>query len=161
VAFATKPALAALMITAAVDGELPAPWATVDEVYGADPELRRTPQQRGIGDILGIGSSRTVTTVAGTERVDVLATSRGGPGSAVRRAPAPRASAGIPGRSSRPATATAGIICWCAATTRPASWPITDAIAPHRRPWPTMCGCRVVLEGAGMVSDQQRIGSAG
>ena len=30
------------------------------------------------------------------------------------------------------ATATkAGIICWCAPTTRPASWPITDAIAPQ------------------------------
>jgi SRSO17 transposase len=61
VAFATKPALAALMITAAVDGELPAPWATVDEVYGADPELRQTPQQRGIGYVPGTGSNRTVT----------------------------------------------------------------------------------------------------
>ena len=74
-AFATKPALAALMITAAVDGELPAPWATVDEVYGADPELRQTPQQRGIGYVPGTGSNRTVTTAAGTERVDVLAIS--------------------------------------------------------------------------------------
>ena len=63
------------MITAAVDGELPAPWATVDEVYGADPELRQTPQQRGIGYVPGTGSNRTVTTAAGTERVDVLATS--------------------------------------------------------------------------------------
>ena len=33
---------------------LPAPWATVDEVYGADPELRlRSPQQRGIGYVHG------------------------------------------------------------------------------------------------------------
>jgi SRSO17 transposase len=75
VEFATKPALAAQMISGALDGELPARWVSGDEVYGADPDLRQTLQQRGIGYVLGIGSNRTVTTAAGTERVDVLATS--------------------------------------------------------------------------------------
>lgn len=70
--FATKPALATEMITAALNGGVPASWVAGDEVYGADPELRRTLQQRGIGYVLGIGSNRTVTTGAGAERVDVL-----------------------------------------------------------------------------------------
>nr|WP_244897798.1 IS701 family transposase [Mycobacterium alsense] len=75
VEFATKPTLAAQMITAALDADVPAGWATGDEVYGADPELRQRLQQRGIGYVLGIGSNRTVRTAAGTERVDALATS--------------------------------------------------------------------------------------
>jgi SRSO17 transposase len=72
VEFATKPALATQMITAALDAGMPAGAVAGDEVYGADPELRQTLQQRGIGYVLGIGANRTVTTGAGAERVDVL-----------------------------------------------------------------------------------------
>ncbi len=72
VEFATKPALATQMITAALDAGLPAGAVAGDEVYGADPQLRQTLQQRGIGYVLGIGANRTVSTGAGAERVDVL-----------------------------------------------------------------------------------------
>lgn len=72
VEFATKPALATQMITAALDAGMPAGAVAGDEVYGADPELRQTLQQRGIGYVLGIGANRTVSTGAGAERVDVL-----------------------------------------------------------------------------------------
>ena len=73
VKFATKPALAAEMITTAVDGGVPAGWVGGDEVYGADPELRAAIAARGLGYVLGIGSNRTVTTAAGRQRVDALA----------------------------------------------------------------------------------------
>jgi SRSO17 transposase len=72
VEFAAKPALAAQMITDALDADMPAHWAAGDEVYGADPDLRQTLQQRGIGYVLGIGSNRVVTTAAGSQRVDAL-----------------------------------------------------------------------------------------
>jgi SRSO17 transposase len=73
--FATKPELATQMITTALDSGMPACAVTGDEVYGADPELRRTLQQRGICYVLAIASNRTVTTAAGTERVDTLTAS--------------------------------------------------------------------------------------
>jgi len=72
VEFATKPALATQMITAALDAGMPAGAVAGDEVYGADPELRQRLQQRGIGYVLGIGANRTVSAGAGAERVDVL-----------------------------------------------------------------------------------------
>ena len=49
VEFATKPALATQMITAALDAGMPAGAVAGDEVYGADPKLRQTLQQRRIG----------------------------------------------------------------------------------------------------------------
>ncbi|WP_233444475.1 IS701 family transposase [Nocardia puris] len=47
--FATKPALAKKMIVRALDGGITASWVTGDEVYGADPGLRRELETRGIG----------------------------------------------------------------------------------------------------------------
>lgn len=41
VVFATKPALARAMIDRALDAGVPASWAAGDEVYGADPALRK------------------------------------------------------------------------------------------------------------------------
>ena len=73
--FATKPALAERMITRAVAAGVPARWATGDEVYGADPDLRAGIATRGLGYVLAVGSNRTVTTDAGTSRVDELARS--------------------------------------------------------------------------------------
>jgi SRSO17 transposase len=73
--FITKPVLAAQMITAALAADLLAGWVAGDEVYGADPTLRQTVQQRGLGYVLGIGSNRAVRTAAGRQRVDALAAS--------------------------------------------------------------------------------------
>jgi SRSO17 transposase len=75
VEFATKPALATQMITAALDAGMLAGAVAGDEVYGADPALRQTLQQRGIGYVLGIGANRTVNTGSGVQRVDVLTAS--------------------------------------------------------------------------------------
>lgn len=72
VEFATKPAQAASMIEAALDADVPASWVAGDEVYGADPNLRKALQNRGIGYVLGVGCNRTVPTAAGKARVDVL-----------------------------------------------------------------------------------------
>ena len=107
VEFATKPALATQMITAAVDAGMSAGWVAGDEVYGAI-WLRRRLQQRGIGHVLGIVANRTATTGVGAERVDVLEPSRcqGTPGNTARRKWAPRETTGIPGRSSTSPTAT-------------------------------------------------------
>ena len=73
--FATKPELAARMITRAVAAGTPARFATGDEVYGADPELRQTTAGCGLGYVYAVGSNRTVTTTTGTQRVDQLAQS--------------------------------------------------------------------------------------
>ena len=73
--FATKPELAARMITRAVAAGTPARFATGDEVYGADPELRQTTAGLGLGYVYAVGSNRTVTTTTGTQRVDQLARS--------------------------------------------------------------------------------------
>ena len=67
--FATKPKLAADMITRNLDAGAPARWAAGDEVYGADPDLRATLQDRRLGYVLGIGCNRTVPTAEGMRRV--------------------------------------------------------------------------------------------
>ncbi|WP_443722047.1 IS701 family transposase [Rhodococcus ruber] len=71
-AFATKPALAGRMIVAAA-AHVPAKWAAGDEVYGADPVLRRQLADHGLGYVLGVACSHRVTTADGTARVDELA----------------------------------------------------------------------------------------
>ena len=72
--FATKPALATVMIARALDAGVQAPWVTGDEVYGADPRLRAELEDRSVGYVLAIGRDRRVTTAAGTFRPDELAT---------------------------------------------------------------------------------------
>ena len=72
VQFATKPALATAMITRAVQAGTPAAWVAGDEVYGADPGLRRTCRQLGLGYALQVASNRRVPTHAGPMRVDEL-----------------------------------------------------------------------------------------
>ena len=71
--FATKPALATAMITAALDGGTPASWVAGDEVYGADPTLRATLEGRGVGYVLAVASNRRVPTANGPLQVDFLA----------------------------------------------------------------------------------------
>jgi SRSO17 transposase len=72
VEFATKPALATAMISRAIKAGVPAGWVAGDEVYGADPELRRTVRGHGLGYVLQIAANRRVPTHAGLLRVDEL-----------------------------------------------------------------------------------------
>jgi SRSO17 transposase len=71
--FATKPALATAMITAALDAGTPASWVAGDEVYGADPTLRATLEGRDLGYVLAVASNRRVPTANGPLQVDFLA----------------------------------------------------------------------------------------
>jgi SRSO17 transposase len=73
VKFATKPALAAEMITRALDTGVAATWVAGDEVYGGDPQLRATLEDRGIGYVLAVACSHPVRTPAGKQRADELA----------------------------------------------------------------------------------------
>lgn len=69
-AFATKPALATTMIERALDAGVRAQWIAGDEVYGADPSLRKNLEKRGVGYVLAIGCDRRVSTPAGVLRAD-------------------------------------------------------------------------------------------
>jgi len=73
VQFATKPALAAAMIGAALDAGVPAAWVAGDEVYGADPGLRADMEKRRIGYVLAVAKDHHVVTAAGKIRADALA----------------------------------------------------------------------------------------
>jgi SRSO17 transposase len=70
--FATKPALAAAMITRAVAAKIPCGWVAGDEVYGADPTLRKTIRDHGLGYVLQVAANRQVSTKPGPVRVDRL-----------------------------------------------------------------------------------------
>jgi SRSO17 transposase len=78
--FATKPALAAQMITRAVRAGVPAAWVAGDEVYGADPQLRTAIREQGLGYVLHVAANRRVPTHAGPRRVDELAAALPGSG---------------------------------------------------------------------------------
>jgi SRSO17 transposase len=73
VEFATKPALAAGMLTRAVQAQVPARWVAGDEVYGDAPDLARECEYHRIGYVLAISRDRQVVTAAGRERADLLA----------------------------------------------------------------------------------------
>jgi SRSO17 transposase len=71
--FATKPTLAHQMITAALDAKVPAGWVTGDEVYGADPRLRRECEQRGLGYALAVACDHRVGVAGARQRADAVA----------------------------------------------------------------------------------------
>ncbi len=71
VEFATKPALAAAMITHAITGGVAAGWVTGDEVYGACPKLRATIRDLGLGYVLAVASNHRATSV-GAEEPDLV-----------------------------------------------------------------------------------------
>jgi len=71
--FATKPALAAQMITAALDHGVTASWVAGDEVYGAHPGLRQTLHQRKIGYVLAVACNRLVTCHTGHHQAHTVA----------------------------------------------------------------------------------------
>jgi SRSO17 transposase len=92
VKLATKPALAREMITRALDAGIRASWVAGDEVYGADPGLRRELEDHGTGYVLAVACSHRVRTAAGPQRADVLA--RRLPGRAWQRLSAGQGSKG-------------------------------------------------------------------
>jgi SRSO17 transposase len=71
--FATKPALALVMITRAVTAGAPAQWAAGDEVYGNDPKLRAGIAACGLGFVLAVAKDHRIATGAGTRRAIDLA----------------------------------------------------------------------------------------
>ena len=75
VEFATKLVLARRMLTRALDANTPVAWATADEAYGGDRQLRRDLHNRGIGYVLAVAKSHRVTArpIDGPLRADRLA----------------------------------------------------------------------------------------
>ncbi|MEV8562521.1 IS701 family transposase [Streptomyces sp. NPDC051917] len=71
--FATKPQLAARMVTRFLDAGHRAAWVAGDEVYGGNPTLRAALEERGTGYVLAVACSHEVTTGAGKFRADTLA----------------------------------------------------------------------------------------
>lgn len=72
-AFATKPQLAARMITRALDAGVAASWVAGDEVYGANTALREALERRGIGYVLAVACDHRAPTGIGPVRCDALA----------------------------------------------------------------------------------------
>jgi SRSO17 transposase len=72
IGFLTKPALAAGMLTRALNAGVPARWVAGGEVYGADPTLRAELESRRVGYVLAIGCDRRVPTEAGLMRADEI-----------------------------------------------------------------------------------------
>jgi SRSO17 transposase len=73
VEFATKPALAKVMLERAVGAGVRARWVAGDEVYGADPDLRRWCRSQGLGYVLAVARSHQVVTGIGSRRAVDLA----------------------------------------------------------------------------------------
>ncbi|TJZ94574.1 IS701 family transposase [Actinacidiphila oryziradicis] len=71
--FATKPELAARMVTRFLDAGHRAAWVAGDGVYGGNPTLRTALEERGTGYVLAVACSHEVTTGAGKSRADTLA----------------------------------------------------------------------------------------
>ncbi|MFJ8993968.1 IS701 family transposase [Streptomyces sp. NPDC102279] len=71
--FATKPELAARMITRFLDAGHQAAWVAGDEVYGGNPKLRTALEERGTAYVLAVACSHEVTTSAGKFSADTLA----------------------------------------------------------------------------------------
>jgi hypothetical protein len=138
VGLATKSALAAQMVTAAVDAGVPASWVAADEVYGGNRAFHEAQQDRAVGYVLAVACDELVTTAAGRIRVDALsARLPAGPGGGSRPDPVPRDPATTTGPSRRstfkPATPRLGTTtCSSVATGPPVSWPTTAASLPGR-----------------------------
>ena len=72
-AFATKPALAQMMVTRALEAGVPASWVAGDEVYGGDPHLRAGLEHHQIGYVLAVARTHRVTTGAGRCQAGLIA----------------------------------------------------------------------------------------
>jgi SRSO17 transposase len=71
--FATKPAVALVMITRAVTAATPARRAAGDEVYGNDPKLRAGVAACALGFVLAVATDHRIAATAGTRRAIDLA----------------------------------------------------------------------------------------
>jgi SRSO17 transposase len=71
--FATKTELARQMLARALDGGVPAAWATADEAYGRDQKFRAWLEQRRIGYVVAVACSQAVPADTGSSRADALA----------------------------------------------------------------------------------------
>ncbi|MFU8855233.1 IS701 family transposase, partial [Micromonospora sp. SL1-18] len=67
--FATKPDLAADMITAALDAGVPAGWAAADEAYGNSAAFRAGLREHGLGYVLAVSCSHLIPIDGGKTRV--------------------------------------------------------------------------------------------
>jgi SRSO17 transposase len=109
VAFATKPALAAGMITRALDAGTPASWVAADEVYGNDGKFRAVLHARGIGYVLAVARDHAVTvpTCPGPRRAaDLAAALPAGVWGRYNAGRAPRVTVSMTGRCWRSPTPT-------------------------------------------------------
>lgn len=64
---------AACMVARFLDGGHRAAWVAGDEVYGGNPKLRTTLEERGIGYVLAVACTHEVTTGVARFRADALA----------------------------------------------------------------------------------------
>jgi SRSO17 transposase len=62
-------------VVRALDTGVTAGWVAGDEVYGGDPKLRQTLEDRGIGYVLAVACSHQIQTQVGKIRADALAAS--------------------------------------------------------------------------------------
>ncbi|MEV0005983.1 IS701 family transposase [Micromonospora sp. NPDC050980] len=69
VEFATKPELAAQMITAALDAGVPAGWAAADEAYGNSADFRAGLREHQLGYVLAVSRSHLVPIDGGKTRL--------------------------------------------------------------------------------------------
>jgi SRSO17 transposase len=127
VGFATKPALATDMITAALDAGIPASWVAGDEVYGADPTLRNALERREVGYVCwpspATGASRSARAGGGStpdRRPAALVLA-----ATVRRDRRTRPADVLLGVHDDPNPVRSSVGSWCAATSPPTSWPTT------------------------------------
>lgn len=73
IAFATKPALAAQMITSALEAATPAQWVAADEVYGGNPHLRQTLEEHRLGYVMAVAGTEPLKLPHGLATVGELA----------------------------------------------------------------------------------------
>jgi SRSO17 transposase len=73
VGFATKPALAGQLVTAAVLAGVPARWTAADEVYGSDGKFRKVLHDLGIGYVLAVARTHLLGSGIGARRAIDLA----------------------------------------------------------------------------------------
>src|SRR2546421_7905719 len=74
--FATKPKLARVMISRALDAGTPAAWVVGDEVYGADPGLRADLERRRIGYVMAVATNCPVPIGTGACQAGAIARRR-------------------------------------------------------------------------------------
>lgn len=73
VAFATKPAMARVMLRRALKAQVPARWVTADEVYGSDYKFRSVIEDHGLGYVVAVTSAQRLFLDGNYDRADRFA----------------------------------------------------------------------------------------